>query len=120
MDHMVTMTKYFTYIITNKSRGTLYTGMTNSIGIRTLQHKCSYNPNSFSARYKLRRLVWYESFSKAKDAIRREKEIKGWIRKKKIELIELSNPEWRDLFGTIYMENRTRFRKMSDEWKKHR
>lgn len=115
-DHTVTMTKYFTYIMTNKRRGTLYTGMTNSIGIRTLQHNCKINPNSFTARYKLNRLVWFEGYSTPMEAIQREKEIKGWKRIKKIDLIEQSNPEWKNLFGSIYMTNRKRFQKMSDEW----
>lgn len=115
-DHTVTMAKYFTYIMTNKRRGTLYTGMTNSIGIRTLQHNYKVNPNSFTARYKLNRLVWFESFSTRMEAIRREKQIKGWKRFKKIQLIEQTNPEWENLFGSIYMNNQKRFRKMSDEW----
>ena len=50
------------------------------------------------------------------EAFRREKEIKGWKRIKKIQLIEQSNPEWKNLFGSIYMNNQKRFRKMADEW----
>lgn len=110
------MSKYFTYILTNKRRGILYTGMTNSISVRTLQHKHKFNRNSFTSRYKLKRLVWFESFSTPGEAIRREKEIKGWKRDKKINLIEQSNPEWKDLFGKMYMSSRKRYRKMSDDW----
>ena len=110
------MGKFFTYIVTNKRRGTLYIGMTNTIDARTLQHKHNFNRKSFTSRYRLKRLVWYESFSAPGEAIRREKEIKGWKRCKKIDLIEQSNPEWKDLFGAFYMKNRTRYRKMTEEW----
>jgi len=110
------MGKYYTYIVTNKTRGALYTGMSNTIERRTLQHKQKINPTSFTARYKIKRLVWFESFPTPIEAIRREKEIKGWRREKKIELIEQTNPEWKDLFGKFYMKNRTRNRKMTEEW----
>jgi len=80
------MGKYYTYMMTNKRRGTLYTGMMNLIGARSLQHKNKVNEQSFTYRYKLKRLVWYESFSTPSEAILREKEIKGWKRNKKIAL----------------------------------
>jgi len=110
------MGKYFTYIVTNKRRGTLYTGMTNTISKRSLRHKKSFNANSFTDKYNLKRLVWYESFSTPSGAIRREKEIKGWTREKKIALIEKSNPEWKDLYGELYRKIHSKYRKMSDVW----
>ena len=111
------MNKFFTYIVTNKRRGTLYTGMTNSIRIRSLQHKKNVNKSSFTYRYKLKRLVWYESFSTASEAIHREKEIKGWKREKKIAFIEKSNPNWKDLYGEIFNKSSLKYSKMSDVWK---
>src|SRR5258708_801797 len=81
--------------MTSKS-GTLYTGMTNSISSRARQHRSKDAPE-FTARYDVTRLVWYEEFSTALDAIRREKQIKGWTRKEKIALIESLNPQWKDL-----------------------
>jgi len=111
------MGKYYTYMMTNKRRGTLYTGMTNSIGARSLQHKNKVSKHSFTYRYKLKRLVWYESFSTASEAIRREKEIKGWKRNKKIALIEKSNLDWKDLSGDLIRKAKSQYRKMSDEWK---
>jgi putative endonuclease len=92
------MRQYYTYMMSNKKRGTLYTGMTNDLLIRVLQHKEKSNPKSFTAKYNLNKLVWYESFPTPMLAIRREKEIKGWVRSKKIALIEAVNPEWRGLY----------------------
>ncbi|MBZ5525870.1 MAG: GIY-YIG nuclease family protein [Acidobacteriia bacterium] len=76
--------------------GTLYTGMTNSIYERVMQHRAKQTPG-FTGRYDVTRLVYYEAFNRAMAAIRREKQIKGWTRKKKIALIESINPRWKDL-----------------------
>jgi putative endonuclease len=86
---------YYVYILTSKS-GTLYTGVTNSILHRVRQHKNKEHPG-FTAKYDVNRLVYYEMFGSVIFAIRREKEIKGWTRKKKIALIESQNPKWEDL-----------------------
>lgn len=86
---------YYVYILTSNS-GTLYTGITNSIFHRTLQHKSKETPG-FTSKYDVTRLVYYELFNDVHAAIRREKEIKGWARKKKIALIESLNPKWEDL-----------------------
>lgn len=86
---------YYVYILTSNS-GTLYTGITNSIFHRTLQHKSKETPG-FTSKYDVTRLVYYELFNDVHAAIRREKEIKGWARKKKIALIESMNPKWEDL-----------------------
>lgn len=87
--------QYFVYIMASRS-GTLYIGMTNSIYRRALQHK-SGEIEGFSAKYHCDRLVYYESFDEVRKAIDREKQLKGWIRAKKIALIESLNPRWADL-----------------------
>src|SRR5262249_4883872 len=87
--------RYYVYILSSLS-GTLYTGITNSLFRRTLQHKGKESPG-FTSKYDVHRLVYYEVFTDVRAAIRREKEIKGWTRKKKIALIESMNPKWQDL-----------------------
>ena len=89
------MKEYFIYIMTNRS-GTLYTGMTNDIVRRTQEHK-EGRGSKFTSKYRINRLVYYESTNDVHAAIAREKQIKGWLRAKKIALIESINPEWRDL-----------------------
>jgi len=89
------MKEYFIYILTNKSR-TLYTGVTGDIEGRVFQHKHGQG-STFTSKYKITKLVYYESFSNILDAITREKQIKGWLRVKKISLIESMNPNWEDL-----------------------
>ena len=86
---------YYIYIMTNHSR-TLYTGMTNHLKRRVFQHK-QKQADSFTRRYNMTRLVWFGKFRTPLGAIRMEKRIKGWLRQKKIELIETDNPEWKDL-----------------------
>jgi putative endonuclease len=86
---------YYVYILSSLT-GTRYTGITNSIYNRTLQHK-GKETAGFTSKYEVDRLVYYEVFTNVQAAIRREKEIKGWTRKKKIALIESVNPKWKDL-----------------------
>jgi putative endonuclease len=86
---------YFVYIITNRSK-TLYTGVTNSLVRRVREHKMG-SGSRFAAKYKVDRLVYFERFEDVHSAIEREKEIKGWLRIKKIALIVSINPAWRDL-----------------------
>ena len=83
------------YIMTNNS-GTLYVGVTNDLERRAQEHKRSLAVG-FTKKYKVTRLVYYEATSDIQSAIRREKEIKGWLRRKKIALIASMNPYWRDL-----------------------
>ena len=92
--------QYFVYIMTNRS-GTLYTGMTNNIKQRVHQHKNKLI-EGFTRKYNLTRLVYFETFSDVYSAIAREKTIKGWLRKKKIELIDGANPDWKDLSEDWY------------------
>ncbi|HLJ27061.1 MAG TPA: GIY-YIG nuclease family protein [Candidatus Angelobacter sp.] len=86
---------YYVYILTSDS-GTLYTGVTNSVFHRVLQHRNKETPG-FTSTYDVNRLVHCEPFSDVHAPICREKEIKGWTRKKKIALIESVNPKWDDL-----------------------
>lgn len=92
------MRTYVVYILTNASRRTLYTGITSRIGLRTFEHKHKVH-NGFTAKYNVHRLVYYERYSDPWSAIAREKQIKGWLRAKKIALIESLNPRWDDLAG---------------------
>ena len=89
---------YFVYILANKRNGTLYIGVTKSLFVRSFQHKFKINPKSFTAKYNITRLVYFESYAYVQEAIRREKQLKKWEREWKIELIEKENPTWRDLF----------------------
>lgn len=89
------MNQYYVYIMTNKSK-TLYTGVTNNLNRRVYEHKNKLLPG-FTAKYNITKLVYYGIFNDINQAIAREKQIKGWIRKKKIDLIESVNPEWNDL-----------------------
>jgi putative endonuclease len=87
---------YWVYILTNKPHGTLYIGVTNSLERRIWQHKTKAF-EGFTKRYGLNRLVYFEEFRDVTDAIAREKEVKGWLRRKKLDLIHKGNPLWRDL-----------------------
>lgn len=90
------MNQYHVYIMTNKKHGVLYTGITNDIERRVAEHKHKEVPG-FTSRYNLTRLVYYDEYGDVNEAIAGEKEIKGWLRSKKIALIESMNPEWKDL-----------------------
>ena len=89
------MKEYYVYIMSNHSR-TLYTGMTNDLKRRVWQHK-EKRIEGFTKQYNITQLVFYESTNDVHVAIAREKQIKGWLRAKKIALIESMNPEWKDL-----------------------
>lgn len=91
----------FVYIITNHTNTTLYIGVTSNLPNRIIEHREKRFQNSFSARYNLNKLVYYEQFQMIGDAISREKQLKGGSRKAKIELIEKMNPNWDDLFEDI-------------------
>jgi putative endonuclease len=94
------MKTYYMYIMASKSR-TLYAGVTNSLERRVLQHRRKLVPG-FTSRYNLNRLVYYEAFGEILSAIGREKQIKGWLRSKKIALIESANRDWKDLSNGWY------------------
>ncbi len=89
------MNNYYVYIMANFSK-TLYTGVTNNLEKRVYEHKNKL-VEGFTKKYNITKLVFFEETNDANAAIAREKEIKGWLRKKKIALIELTNPTWKDL-----------------------
>ena len=91
----------FIYIITNKYQTVVYTGVTSNLPRRILKHKEKRNPNSFSARYSLNILVYYEQFQWIGDAIAREKQIKAGSRENKNNLVRSVNPSWNDLYDDI-------------------
>ena len=91
---------YFTYIMASRSR-TLYVGVTGNLRKRVFEHKWKEHAG-FTARYNCDRLVWFEGFQDVPKAIAREKELKGWRRSKKIELIESTNVGWFDLSRDWY------------------
>jgi putative endonuclease len=85
------------YIMTNRNNTVLYTGVTSDLRLRVMEHKMKQDRKSFAARYNLDKVVYIETTADIRAAIVREKQIKGWIRKKKVALIEAANPEWKDL-----------------------
>lgn len=87
--------KYYVYIMTNNSK-TLYTGVTNNLHRRVYEHKNKLI-EGFTKKYNITKLVYFEETDDVSSAIAREKQIKGWLRLKKIELIEEVNPKWLDL-----------------------
>ena len=91
---------YFVYIMTNRSK-TLYTGVTQSLIRRVREHKQGTG-SSFTSKYKMDRLVYFERFQDIHNAIEREKQIKGWLRIRKIAVIVSVNPAWRDLSHEWY------------------
>ena len=86
---------YFVYIMANRS-ATLYIGVTNNLGRRLREHRKG-REGTFTGRYRMTRLVYYEIFSDVRLAIAREKQIKGWLRRRKIAMINAANPTWQDL-----------------------
>ena len=99
--NQITLKPGFIYIITNKNKTTLYVGVTSNLPNRIIQHKEKYYPKSFSARYNLDKLVYYEQFQMIGGAIGREKQLKAGNRATKVGLINSINPNWNDLFEEI-------------------
>ena len=91
--------KGFVYIMTNDNNTVLYTGVTSNLKDRVIKHKNKEYSRSFACRYNIRKLVYFECFDSIVEAIKREKQIKAGSRKKKLDLINSSNPEWRDLIN---------------------
>jgi len=91
------MKTYYVYILASHRNGTLYTGITNDLMRRVYQHKNAIG-SRFTAKYNVTMLVYYEMCTNVRSAITREKQIKYLLRRKKIELIERTNPEWKDLY----------------------
>jgi putative endonuclease len=94
------MHQYFVYILASKPNGTLYIGVTNNLQRRVYEHKEGLI-EGFTKKYNVNNLVYYEIHSEITEAIKREKNLKKWNRKWKIELIEKANSSWKDLYSEI-------------------
>ena len=94
------MKSYYVYILANKRKGTLYIGVTNDLTKRVYEHKNNL-VDGFTQKYGIHKLVYYEKTNSVESAIEREKVLKKWNRKWKLELIEKNNPEWKDLYYNI-------------------
>ena len=92
---------YYVYILANNTNVTIYTGVTNDLLRRMYEHRNKINPNSFTAKYDVHKLVYYDVTTDVTAAIEREKQIKGWNRKRKNKLITEFNPLWKDLYPDI-------------------
>ena len=99
-----TMKTYYVYIMASASR-TLYTGVTNDLERRVSEHQLKLVPG-LTSQYNITRLVYFEVFGDIRAAMTREKQIKGWLRKKKIALIESVNRDWKDLSDGWYGKKR--------------
>ena len=93
--------KYYVYILTNQYCTVLYTGVTRDLVRRIYEHKNHLDKDSFTAKYKVTRLVYFEETSDVRAAIEREKQIKSWNRDRKTDLIMSMNPRWEDLYNRI-------------------
>ncbi len=92
--------QFYVYMLASRKDGVLYVGVTSDLRQRVWQHRQSFR-GSFSHRYNVKSLVWFEEAVTAESAIGREKQLKRWRRAWKLELIEKMNPEWRDLYADI-------------------
>ncbi len=93
--------QFYVYILTNKTNNVLYTGVTNNLARRIFEHKNKVNVG-FTSKYNVDKLVYYEVFDSAYEAISREKQIKGWLRIKKILLIKSINPDFHDFSDDLF------------------
>ena len=94
------MTDYYVYIMASKRNGTLYVGVTNNLARRVHEHRTG-SADGFTKKYEVKRLVWFETHNDIEAAISREKTIKRWPRKYKLNVIEQKNPDWDDLYETL-------------------
>lgn len=93
--------EYYVYIMSSTSNYTIYTGVTNNLVRRVYEHRTGADPDGFTTKYAVKKLVYYESTHDVLSAIEREKQIKSWPRKKKNTLIADINPAWRDLYPEL-------------------
>ena len=98
---MVSNKKGYVYILFNQRNGALYTGVTSFLKRRVYEHKTKFHPDSFTAKYSVDKLGYYEEHNSIKEAIEREKQIKGGSRAAKLALIEGMNPGWEDLYNLL-------------------
>ncbi len=94
------MNNYYVYILTNEHGNVMYIGVTNNLERRLFEHKNEL-VDGFTKRYHVHKLVYFEQTGDVNAAIAREKQLKGWTRSRKNELVETTNPEWADLFDTL-------------------
>lgn len=92
---------YYVYIMANNTNVVIYTGVTNNLVRRVYEHKNNLLPNSFTAKYNIHKLVYFETTTDSYVAIQREKQIKSHSRKWKNSLINSMNPEWKDLYNSL-------------------
>ena len=92
---------YYVYILANITGTVIYTGVTNDLIRRVYEHKHNCDPDSFTAKYAVHKLVYFESTTSRYAAISREKQIKSWNRKRKNKLVESMNPNWMELYDTL-------------------
>lgn len=92
---------YYVYILANNTNTVLYTGVTSNLIRRVWEHRQESDPQSFTSKYHVHRLVYFEETSDVRAAIEREKQIKGWNRARKNKLVEKKNPGWLDLYQQI-------------------
>ena len=95
------MKNMYIYILTNDNKNVMYVGVTSDLIRRMYEHKNHLDEGSFTARYNVTRLVYYEYTNNPEAAIEREKQIKGWNRARKNKLVESKNPNWDDLYESI-------------------
>ena len=88
------------YILASKRNGTLYIGVTNNLAARIFNHR-EGRGSVFTTKYRVKILVWHETYDLVTDAIQRETSLKRWPRKWKLDMIEKFNPDWEDLYGTL-------------------
>ena len=98
---------YYVYLLTNPTRTVLYVGVTRDLLRRAEEHRRHVYPNSFTAKYGVTDLVYFETFNDIREAIGREKQLKSWNRRRKNELVNTRNPGWKDLFPLI-LEDETK------------
>jgi putative endonuclease len=98
--YIVMQSKYYVYILTNKRNTVLYVGVTNNLERRYFEHLIKLN-NGFTQKYNLNKLIFFQEFESNYEAILMEKKVKGWVRKKKEELINYNNPGWDNLMPNI-------------------
>ena len=95
--------QYYVYVLANTTGTVVYIGITKDLVRRVYEHKHKLDPNSFTAKYDVHKLVYYEATSDVRAAIEREKQLKGWNRKRKNKLVETMNPRWEDLYESILL-----------------
>lgn len=92
---------YYVYILTNANKNLIYIGVTNNLIRRVYEHKHHLDKGSYTARYNIDQLVYFEETSDVEAAISRERQLKGWNRVRKNRLVESKNPEWKDIYTQI-------------------